>query len=126
MANEGKRINFKKCIAVTSGNYFYKDEKKGWQVRECYKDKPTARVDKKNLSLITSTRKDKKIYLGDFSELNNDVKGYAIDKMFNYGEKNVDGIYLVEAEKPTKKKVNMAMNNYYTFLNRKNKKGGNK
>ena len=58
------------------------------------------------MSLITSTRKDKKIYLGDFSELNNDVKGYAIDKMFNYGKNNVDGVYLVEAEKPTKKKGN--------------------
>ena len=39
MANEGKRINFKKCIAVTAGNYFCKDEKKGWQVRECYNKK---------------------------------------------------------------------------------------
>ena len=52
MANEGKRINFKKCIAVTAGNYFCKDEKKGWQVRECYKDKPAAKVDKKNFPNI--------------------------------------------------------------------------
>ena len=103
MSNEKKKIDLSKCIAVTSGSYFEKDKNGKWKVKECYKDKPTAKVDKGHLNIVTATTKNKKIYLGDFSSLKHEVKGYAVDRFFNHGQKNVKSIYLVEAELPTKK-----------------------